>query len=251
MKIKASKKNNFYIQNVYANQMLKSKKQNAVNNAYSENTRKTTDYTINQNVNFNPKKIYFNKKTIYHNHYQNKSNANRGNHNLLSQIKIHNKSIKKYNPNLSVGLITDSVISRRKTKNNYEILNPFKQRSNSENKLNSFNRTYVYFNNKDNIQMSLYKTNPNHKNKKENKNIERISINLNDISHQNIKTKLYNFDNSIENLSYNIKKNITPIKNKNTGKSYYYQEKILKKNNLKWILMLVVDQCTDKLLHRE
>ena len=39
MKINALKKNKYYIQNVYANQMLKPKKQNIQNNAYSENTK--------------------------------------------------------------------------------------------------------------------------------------------------------------------------------------------------------------------
>jgi len=232
MKINALKKNKYYIQNVYANQMLKPKKQNIQNNAYSENTKNITDYNINQNINFNPKKIFFNKKTVYQNCCPNKSYLLKGNQNFLSQKKANNKSIKKYNEKpLSLGVFTDSTISGRKLNHkNYEIINPFKERSNSENKINSFNRTYTYFNKND--DKNLYKTKQNYRNKKENKKVEKISINLSDISHQNIPTKLYNHINSNEIILNNEKKNISPIKYKNS-KKYFYQEKIMKNNNIK------------------
>ena len=228
MNINSLKKNKFYIKNVYANQMLKPKKQNIFNNAYLENTKNITDYSINQNVNFHPKKIFFNKKTVYQNCYPNKPHLIKNEHNFLSQKKIHNKTIKKYNENpLSLEVLTDSIISGRKLDHkNYEIINPFKDRSNSENKLNSFNRTYTYFNRKDE-KRNTYKIKPIYK--KEIKNIEKISINLSDISHQNIPTKIYNYNNSNECNACN-NKNISPIKTKNNCKKYFYQEKIINNN---------------------
>ena len=224
MKINAIKKNKYYIKNVYANQMLKPKKQNMFNNAYLENTKNITDYSINQNVNFNPKKIFFNKKTVYQNCYPNKPHLLKSEHNFLSQKKIHNKAIKKYNEKpLSLEVLTDSTISGRKLEHkNYEIINPFKDRSNSENKLNSFNRTYTYFNRRDDKRNS-YKINPNYKKEI---NIEKISINLSDISHQNIPTKIYNYNNSNESNPHN-NKDISPIK---TNKKYFYQEKFMNSN---------------------
>ena len=233
MKINASKKQKFYIKNVYVNQMLKPQKQNNINNAHSENSKIITDYNINQSINFNPKKIFFNKKaikTLYQNFYSNKSYLLKDNHNFLSQKNINNRSDKKHNGKpISSGILSDSNISHRKfNQKNYEIINPFKERSNSENKINSFNRTYSFFNNKDNNNISYIKTRQNEKNKKAKKSVEKISINLSDISYQNIPTKLNNYSLSKENNSYSNKNRISQIKNKN-NKRYFYQENFQKK----------------------
>jgi hypothetical protein len=233
MKINASKKQKFYIKNVYVNQMLKPQKQNNINNAHSENSKIITDYNINQSINFNPKKIFFNKKaikTLYQNFYSNNSYLLKDNHNFLSQKNINNRSDKKHNGKpISSGILSDSNISHRKfNQKNYEIINPFKERSNSENKINSFNRTYSFFNNKDNNNISYIKTRQNEKNKKAKKSVEKISINLSDISYQNIPTKLNNYSLSKENNSYSNKNRISQIKNKN-NKRYFYQENFQKK----------------------
>ena len=229
MKINASKKPKFYIRNVYVNHMLKPLKQNNINNEISENSKNITDYNNNQSINFNPKKIFFNKKVIKALN-SNKSFLLKDNNNFLSQKNIHNKSDKKHNGKpLSLGILPENNISSRKfNQKNYEIINPFKERSNSENKINSFNRTYSFFNNKENNNTSYIKTRPNTKNKKPKRIGGKISINLNDINYQVIPTKLYNYSLSKENNSYNNKAKISPIKNKN-NKRYFYQESIQKK----------------------
>ena len=63
MKIKTkTKKQKFYIKNVYANQILKPQKQNNDNNVYTENSKNITDNNISQSINFNPKKYSLTKK---------------------------------------------------------------------------------------------------------------------------------------------------------------------------------------------
>ena len=148
----------------------------------------------------------------------------------MSQKNINNRSDKKHNGKpISSGILSDNNISHRKfNQKNYEIINPFKERSNSENKINSFNRTYSFFNNKDNNNISYIKTRQNEKNKKAKKSVEKISINLSDISYQNIPTKLNNYSLSKENNSYSNKNRISQIKNKN-NKRYFYQENFQKK----------------------
>ena len=232
MKINASKKPKIYIKNVYVNQMLNPQKQNNINNTFLENSKMITDYNINQSINFNPKKIFFNKKaikTLYQNCYSNKSYLLKENHNFLSQKNILNKSDKKHNGKpVSLGILSDSNIACRKLKQkNYKIINPFKERSNSENKINSFNRTYTFFNNKDNDNISYINKNENENNKKAKRSIGKISINLSDISYQNIPTRLNKYSLSKEKNPYN-NKIISPTTNKN-NKRYFYQENIQKK----------------------
>ena len=239
MKINASKSSKIYIKNVYVNQMFKPQKQSNMNNAYSEKLNNNIDYNINKSVNFNPKKIFFSKremKTLYQSCYPNKSCLIKGNNNYTSQKNIHNKSSKNYDEKpSSLGIFGESTISGRKIQQkNYEILNPFKfkERSNSENKINCFNRTYTFFNNKDCNKKSYMKGKVIDKNPR--KSVEKITINLNDISYQNLPTDIYEtnlFKEKENNLNEN-KKSISPIKGMSNYKKYFYQEKSSCKKNL-------------------
>ncbi len=228
MKINAPKKQKFYLKNSYASQIMKPQKHNNQYNVNSQNLKITSNYNIHQSLNFNPKKIFFNKKSLYQNCYPNKSLLVKVSSNYLSQKNIHNKSTKKYKDKpISLAIITDPNISGRKNiSKNYEIINPFKERSNSENKINCFNRTYTFFNNNDNNQISYIKALPNLKNNQMKKSVDKISINLSDISYKNLPTKLYQLTNENKN-----KNNISPIQNKNNNKKYFYQDKITKKNS--------------------
>ena len=100
MKIDSQKKQGFGVKSIYINQMMKPKKSNNLNYAFFENTKNISDYSINQSINFHPKKIFFNKKTIkklYQNNYPNQSFSIKGNSNFIPQKKIHFKSTNKYN----------------------------------------------------------------------------------------------------------------------------------------------------------
>ena len=224
MKINDSKKPKFSIKNVYVNRMYKPKKQNIQNKINSNNGKNSPDNKNNQSINFNSKIIFFNKKnkkTLYEKFYPNKSLI-RGQEYFASQKKIHNNTnLNRNEKSLSLGVFTNFTISGRKLgQKRYEIINPLKERSNSENKINSFNRTYTFFNNKNNNQKSYSKTNQNYR-KQERKKIEKISINLSDIEYQNIPNNSYNFSASNLNNIYNNKKSISPIQSTNNRKKKY------------------------------
>ena len=235
MKIK-SKKQKFYIKNVYVNQMLKPQKQNSQNNVYCENSKNIPDNNISQSINFNPKKIFFNKKTIktlYQSCYPNKSNIIKGKQNFGSQKNIHNKSCKKFiDKPKTLSIITDTNINlsnRKFNQKSYEIINPFKERCNSENKINCFNRTYTFFNNKEEDTTSNIKIKQNDKKKQTRKTVEKITINLNDIGYQKLSNKFTNYKIN-KNNSFNNRNEISPIQSKN-NKKYFYQDNN-QKNNL-------------------
>ena len=258
MKIDSQKKQGFGVKNIYINQMMKPKKSNNLNYAFFENAKNISDYSINQSINFHPKKIFFNKKTIkklYQNNYPNQSFSIKGNSNFIPQKKIHFKSTNKYNSKVEpIETYTGITISGRKTgQNNYQIKNPFKERSNSENKINSFNRTYTFFNNKDNNKdnnkennkdnhkdnnynnSSYFKGKPSDKSRSKinnsKKKIDKITINLSNISYQYLPTKLYNHNINKENVSKTIKKNNSPVRNRSNSKKYFYQNINQKKLN--------------------
>ena len=259
MKIDSHKKQGFGVKNIYINQIMKPKKSNNLNYAYFENSKNISDYSMNQSINFHPKKIFFNKKTIkklYQNNYPNQSFSIKGNNsNFVPQKKMHFKSTNKYNSKVEpIETYTGITISGRKMgKNNYQIKNPFKERSNSENKINSFNRTYTFFNNKENNKdnnKDNIKDNNKDNNKYNNsyfkgklaekskskinnskKKIDKITINLSNISYQYLPTKLYNCNISKENVSKTIKKNNSPVRNRSNSKKYFYQNINQKKVN--------------------
>ena len=251
MKIDSQKKQGFGVKNIYINQMMKPKKSNNLNYVFFENAKNISDYSMNQSINFHPKKIFFNKKTIkklYQNNYPNQSFSIKGNSNYAPQKKIHFKSTNKYNSKVEpIETYTGITISGRKMgQNNYQIKNPFKERSNSENKINSFNRTYTFFNNKDNNKdnhkdnnnynnLSYFKGKPTDKSKSKinnsKKKIDKITINLSNISYQYLPTKLYNHNINKENVSKTIKKNNSPVRNRSNSKKYFYQNVNQKKIN--------------------
>ena len=225
MKISPLKKPNYYIRNLDINQMNRPKNQNILNSIYSENTKNITDNNIKQNIKFNPKKIFFNKKTVYQN-YSNKSKLIKSNSNL----NIHNTKYYNEKP-VSLGVMTDSIISGRKiNQNNYEIVNPFKESRDFDNENNYFNKTYAYFNNK-NHQNCSNKSKPNYSNKQEDKKMEKLSMNLSVLSYQNIPNQLYNYNNSNDIDSHSNNNSRSPIKKENNYKKYFYQENIMNNKN--------------------
>ena len=225
MKISPLKKPNYYIRNLDINQMNRPKNQNILNSIYSENTKNITDNNIKQNIKFNPKKIFFNKKTVYQN-YSNKSKLIKSNSNL----NIHNTKYYNEKP-VSLGVMTDSIISGRKiNQNNYEIVNPFRESRDFDNENNCFNKTYAYFNNK-NHQNCSYKSKPNYSNKQEDKKMEKLSMNLSVLSYQNIPNQLYNYNNSNDIDSHSNNNSRSPIKKENNYKKYFYQENIMNNKN--------------------
>jgi len=251
MKIDSHKKQGFGVKSIYINQIMKPKKSNNLNYTFFENSKNISDYNMNQSINFHPKKIFFNKKTIkqlYQNNYPNQSFSIKGNSNFIPQKKIHFKSTNKYNSKVEpIETYTGITISGRKAgQNNYQIKNPFKERSNSENKINSFNRTYTFFNNKDNnkennnkdnikYNSSYFMSKQGDKSKSKINNskqkIDKISINLSNISYQYLPTKLYNYNIIKENVSKTIKKINSPVRNRSNSKKYFYQNVKQKKLN--------------------
>ena len=136
---------------------------------------------------------------------------------------------------MPIGANKGYVASGRKvSQKKYEIVHPFKERSNSENSINCFNRTYTFFN-KDNKKTNITT-------KEVDKNIlSNISYKYNDksnISCSNIHQKTYNVrnvrnrDNNNNGLmSYTNKNNSCSctISRKNS-KKYFYQDHTIRKD---------------------
>ena len=231
------KKKCIYIKNIYI-QPSKNQKLLSSTNSFIENKKIISDYNVNnQPLNFYSKQKNKNiLKSFYKNiNPQKQNNFIRGNQDLLSSKNIHYKSTTKKIKEKLMPLDTFSgsnISGRKLDQKNYQITNPFKERSNSENSINYFNRTYTFFNSQDikDIKNSYLKAKPTDRN-----NQLDISKQLDDsanISCANINKKVYNFRNAPSN-----KENIS-IKNKNSScscsfsrtnsKKYFYQENTYK-----------------------
>lgn len=119
-------------------------------NSFIENKKIISDYNVNnQALNFYPKQK---NKNILKSFYKNinppkQNNFIRGNQDFLSSKNIHYKSTNKKIKDKLIPLDTYSgsnISGRKLDQKKYQICNPFKERSNSENSINYFNRTYTF-----------------------------------------------------------------------------------------------------------
>ena len=226
-----------YIKNIYI-QPTKYQKISNSTNVFMEN--KNSDYNVNNQS--SQKNFYHIPKTSIKTFYQNiypqkKNDLIRGSpYNLSSKDINYKTSIKKEKDiSMPIGANKGYVASGRKvSQKKYEIVHPFKERSNSENSINCFNRTYTFFN-KDNKKTNITT-------KEVDKNIlSNISYKYNDksnISCSNIHQKTYNVrnvrnrDNNNNGLmSYTNKNNSCSctISRKNS-KKYFYQDHTIRKD---------------------
>ena len=231
------KKCSIYIKNIYI-QPSKNQKLLSATNSFIENKKIISDYNVN-----NKQSNFYSKqknKNILKSFYKNvnlpkQNNSIRGNQEFLSSKNIHYKSTNKKIKDKLIPLDTFSgsnISGRKLDKKKYQISNPFKERSNSENSINYFNRTYTFFNNQNikDIKSSYLK-----EKLADRTNQMDISKQIDDsanISCANINKKIYNFRNAP-----NSKENIF-IKNKNSScscsfsransKKYFYQENTYK-----------------------
>ncbi len=226
-----------YIKNIYI-QPTKYQKISNSTNVFMEN--KNSDYNVNNQS--SQKNFYHIPKTSIKTFYQNiypqkKNDLIRGSQYNLSSKDINYKtSIKKEKDiSMPIGANKGYVASGRKvSQKKYEIVHPFKERSNSENSINCFNRTYTFFN-KDNKKTNITT-------KEVDKNIlSNISYKYNDksnISCSNIHQKTYNVrnvrnrdNNNTGLMSYTNKNNSCSctISRKNS-KKYFYQDHTIRKD---------------------
>ena len=218
-----------YIKNIYMQPSKNHKLNNSIH-YLSKNNKYISEYkSNNKDLNYIQKQV--NKtsiKSFYQNIYPKKEKyLIKGNPKYLSSKIINNKIATKFEQkHISTGKIIGPTISGRKIMHKkYEIHNPFKERSNSENSLNCFNRTYSFFNKKeDNISNLKTKTgNIINISKKDNDKINVSCTNIN---------KKYNYRNYINNdKNYNSSKNSDKNSiNLNENKKYFYQDPNYKKN---------------------
>ena len=146
------KKKCIYIKNKYISK--NPKLNNSINNCF-ENKKLFSDYNVNKKDISNTIKQPFKKsvKAVYQNISSQKSKyLIKSNQKYLSTKNIHLKSPKKdeiQDPTLFETYI-QSISGRRTGIKKYEVTNPFKERSNSENSINYFTRTYTFFRNSNN-----------------------------------------------------------------------------------------------------
>ena len=222
-----------YIKNIYIQPSKNTKLNNSLN-FFSKNKNLIPDYNDNnKGLNYIPKQT--NKtsiKSFYQNIYPQKDRyLLKGNPNFLSSKNINNRTNDKYNKQkfISSEKVMGPANSGRKIiQKNYRIINPFKERSNSENSINCFNRTYTFFNKKDD-KCSKLKSIPGNIINISRKDTDKINI-----SCQNINKK-YNYRNNIsqnDNIFSYSSKNSSSSMNMNRSKKYYYQEPNYKKDDI-------------------
>ena len=254
-----SKKKCIYIKNIY---ISKNPKLNNTINSHFENKKLVSDYNVNKKDISTASKQVPKKsvKTFYQNIYSQKGKQIQKNGtNFLSTKNIHVKSPKKEmieDPNLFENYI-EAISGRKSGQKRYEVTNPFKERSNSENSNGYLTRTYSFFgnNNKNNIVSNNISNNNMKENKKyivdmknnnssvniSSKNNNELKINITSI---NFNKNIYNIKNN--NIKQN-KKNNNLVDNTNTNsylkksgtnttltqkntKKYFYKDQPLKKN---------------------
>ena len=221
-----------YIKNIYI-QPTKYQKFNNSANVFMENKKLVSDYNANnQTTNNITKQIPKTSiKTYYQNIYpKNPNDLYKENPNYSSSKNVSYKTSYRNEKGhiISVETYKGSVISGRKTdQKNYEIANPFKERSNSENSINCFNRTYSFFN-KDNAKANITT-------KKVEKDFLSNLSNKNNITFANNPQKMSNVRNKEKSSD-----NYIPFSNKNSScsctisrkgsKKYFYQDQTFRKD---------------------
>ena len=222
-----------YIKNIYI-QPTKNTKLNNSLNFFGKNKNPISNYNDNnKGLNYIPKQI--NKtsiKSFYQNIYPQKERyLLKVNPNFLSSKNINNKTNDKYNKQKFISsekVMGPANSGRKMIQKNYQIINPFKERSNSENSLNCFNRTYTFFNKKDD-KCSNLKSKPGNIINISRKDTDKINISCQHIN------KKYNYRNNIaqnDNIFSYSSKNSNSSMNMNRSKKYYYQEPNYKKDDI-------------------
>ena len=225
-----------YIKNIYIQPSKIQKLCNSTNTLF-ENKKIISDHKANNhllNINNTEKRKAYIKSFCQNNCQQNKTYIIKENPSFLTSKNNRYKSTtKKIKDNLlPLNICSEEINSgRRTTQKNYEIINPFKERSNSENSLNCFNRSYTFFNNKDN-QSSYLKAKPTDKAIKINASKKKDQAN---ISCTKNNKKIYNYKNISEIQNAN-KKNSLKSKNsscscsisRKNSKKYFYQDQTYK-----------------------
>ena len=259
MKLNNPKKKCIYIKNIY---ISKNPKLNNSINSYFEPKKLNAEINLNKNqsstiIKQNTKKSV---KSEYQNIYSQKQKCiikGVHNYNYLSTKNIHIKSPKKEDikdPNLFETYV-DSISGRKSTQKKYETSNHLKERSNSENSLNYFTRTYTFFGNgKDKNMNNINGSSINNsntinikKNNNENKSnnsiksttkssTNELKINLSNI---NINKNIYNYKNNIKNG----KKNNS---NANVNNNTYIDSSYQKKNSKRYLYKESKDIITKK-----
>ena len=199
MKFKEINKQKYYMRNVYINQIMKPEFQNNLNYAYFENSGTIPNYTNNPNIDLNHDNIFFNNnhhKTIYQNYYPNQEGQKKHKKGNFSQKRVNKNDI--YYQNNFMDLNEANLFVRNLNKKSYEPNNNFNDRSVSENKMNNFNRTQVFFKKKE-------KNIDNISNMKINRINKTIKTYKNEINNNNDINDIYFFDNN-DNENKNILK---------------------------------------------
>ena len=221
-----------YIKNIYI-QPTKYQKFNNSANVLMENKKLVSDYNANNQTTNNISKQMpkTSIKTYYQNIYPKNPNdlyKENPNYSSLKDVSYKTSYRNEKDHIISAETYKGSVISGRKTdQKNYEIANPFKERSNSENSINCFNRTYSFFN-KDNS-----KTNITTK-KVENDFLSNLSYKNNitfAINPQKMSNEINKEKSSDNYISYSNKNSSCSCKISRTGsKKYFYQDQTFRKD---------------------
>ena len=238
------KKKCIYIKNIY---ISKNPKLNNSINSYFEPKKINIDNNLNKNpsstiIKQNTKKsVKYDYQNIYS---QKQKSIIKGSQNYLSTKNIHIKCPNKEDIEDPILFETyiDSISGRKSGQKKYEIANPFKERSNSENSLNYFTRSYTFFGNgkddKNNINKNNNINNNNingsYNNKKNNENKNNNSILSSTKSSNNeLKVNLNNINKNIYNYKSNIKNN--KKNNNSSNNNTFIDSSYQKKNSRKYL----------------
>ena len=224
-----------YIKNIYIQPSKNTKLNNSLN-FFSKNKNFVPENNDNnKGINYIPKQM--NKtsiKSFYQNIYpQKERHLYKGNSNYLSSKNINNKANNKYSKKKFISsekVIGPKISGRKMIQKNYQIINPFKERSNSENSINCFNRAYTFFNKK-NDNCSNLKTKTGNIINISRKDTDKEKINISCTNNN----KKYNYRNNVSNndniFSYSSKNSSSSI-NMNRSKKYFYQVPNYKNNDI-------------------
>ena len=253
------KKKCIYIKNIY---ISKNPKLNNSINSYFEPKKINIENNPNKNPSSTICKQHTKKsvKSEHQNIYSQKQKCIiKGSYNYLSTKNIHIKTTKKEDieDNNLFETYVDSISGRKSGQKKYEIANPFKERSNSENSLNYFKRSNTFFVKKDdknnlknytnnangaNNNSNIINNKKNNENKNNNSMIGSVKSLTNEVkinlSNNSINKNIYNYKNNIKNNNNNKKNNnnilIDSSYQKKNSRKYLYKEykDILSKKNV-------------------
>ena len=212
MKYKEPKKQQFYMRNVYINQIMKPQIQNNLNYAYFGNPRNLGGYCDNQTLELNRKNIAFNNKpikTFYQNYIPNKHKSKKETFSFMKNVYENNDNFYQKN----IGEFNDSSLLEKNYKNEE---NPINDRNNSENRTINFNynNTDLNKNQKNDDDYSYLRVNKSNRNSNKtngSKNIKYYEIQNKNIDNNSTK----NTNNSSRRSYFNRNKDYYNERNKN------------------------------------